>query len=186
MRIVIGVSGASGSVLALGVLDQLRAVGVETHLVISRGGELTACHELGADGPERLRAAAAHVHGIEDLAAPIASGSFRADAMAVVPASMRTCAALSLGLGDNLLTRAADVMLKERRRLVVLPREAPLTEAHLEAMLRLTRMGAIIAPPVPPFYAGLKTMEDLVREIAARTLMWLGVDPGEKMTRWGE
>jgi flavin prenyltransferase len=105
--------------------------------------------------------------------------------MAIVPASMRNCAAISIGLSDNLLTRAADVMLKERRRLVLLPREAPLSEAHLEAMLKLTRMGAIVAPPVPPFYVKPTSLDDVVREIAARTLLWLGVDPGGKMTRWG-
>ena len=184
MKIVIGVAGASGSALALETLRQLHNLGVETHLVVSRGGALTACHELGADGPARFARLAAKVHAIDDLAAPIASGSFGADAMAIVPCSMRTLAAISIGLGDNLLTRAADVTLKERRRLVVVAREAPLTEAHLNAMLAVTRMGGIVAPPVPPFYAKPETLDDVVREIAARTVRWLGLDPGPALTRW--
>lgn len=184
MRIVVGVSGASGSALAAETLRQLAALGVETHLVVSRGGAVTACHELGADGPARLARLANRVHAIDDLAAPIASGSFGADAMVVVPCSMRTLAAVSIGLGDNLLTRAADVMLKERRRLVVVPREAPLNEAHLNAMLAITRMGGIVAPPVPPFYAKPASLDDVVREIAARIVGWLGLDPGPALTRW--
>jgi 4-hydroxy-3-polyprenylbenzoate decarboxylase len=104
--------------------------------------------------------------------------------MAVIPCSMRSLAAIAHGFGDNLLTRAADVMLKERRRLVLVPREAPLHEGHLKAMLAATRMGAIVAPPAPPFYAKPQTVEDIVREIAARVLVWLGLDPGEAMTRW--
>lgn len=183
-RIVVGVTGASGSMLALEVLRQLRAAGAETHLVVSRGGRLTIRHELGEDGLDRLSAHASHVHSAADLAAPIASGSFATDGMVVVPCSMRTLAAMAHGLGDNLLTRAADVALKERRRLVVLPREAPLHEGHLNAMLALTRMGAIIAPPVPPFYAEPKSLDDIVREIAARVLTWLGIDPGDRLTRW--
>ena len=185
MKVIVGLSGASGAVLGLEVLKQLSEAGVETHLVVSRGGAMTVRHELGTDGFDRLGALAHFVHAIDELSAPIASGSFGAEAMAIVPASMRTCAALSIGLGDNLLTRAADVMLKERRRLVILPREAPLTEAHLEALLKLTRMGAIVAPPVPPFYVKPTSLDDVVREIAARTLSWLGLDPGIKMTRWG-
>ena len=97
---------------------------------------------------------------------------------------MRTLSALAHGFGDNLLTRAGDVMLKERRRLVVLPREAPLTEAHLSSMLTLTRMGAMVAPTVPPFYSKPETIDDMVREMAARVLSWLGVDPGAALTRW--
>ena len=119
-----------------------------------------------------------------ELGAPIASGSFGADAMAVVPCSMRSLAAIAHGFGDNLLTRAADVMLKERRRLVLVPREAPLHEGHLKSMLALARMGAIVAPPVPHFYTKPQSVEDIVREIAARVLAWLGLEPGEAMTRW--
>jgi 4-hydroxy-3-polyprenylbenzoate decarboxylase len=106
--------------------------------------------------------------------------------MIVVPCSMRSLAAIAHGLGDNLLTRAADVTLKEKRRLVVAPREAPLHEGHLDAMLRLARMGAVIAPPVPPFYTRPATIEAMIGEIAARLVNWAGIDPGEHMTRWGE
>lgn len=183
-RIVVGVTGASGAALALETLRQLRQADVETHLVVSRGARLTIRHELGEDGCERLAALASRVHAAGDLAAPVASGSFHTDGMVVVPCSMRSLAAMAHGLGDNLLTRAADVALKERRRLVIVPREAPLHEGHLKAMLALTRMGAIVAPPSPPFYAGCETMEDAVREIAARILTWLGLDPGTNMTRW--
>ena len=183
-RIVVGVSGASGSVLALAVIRQLRNAGAETHLVITRGSRQTIRHELGSDGLARLTEGAAHVHAPDNLAAPIASGSFRTDGMIVVPCSMRSLAAIAHGFGDNLLTRAADVTLKERRRLVIAPREAPLHEGHLTSMLALTRMGATIAPPMPPFYAGALTVEDMVREIAARLIGWAGVDPGDAITRW--
>ncbi len=185
-RLIVGVTGASGGVLALETLRQLGRAGVETHLVISPGAPASIAHELGEDGLGRLAASASHVHAADNLAAPIASGSFRADAMIVVPCSMRTLAAMAHGLGDNLLTRAADVALKEKRRLVVAPREAPLHEGHLEAMLRLARMGAIIAPPVPPFYTRPSSIERMIAEIAARLVNWAGVDPGDSMTRWGE
>lgn len=183
-RIVVGVTGASGAALALETLRQLRERGAETHLVVSRGARLTIQYELGGGGFDRLCEVASHVHGASELDAPIASGSFPADGMAVVPCSMRSLAAMAHGLGDNLVTRAADVALKERRRLVICPREAPLHEGHLNAMLALTRMGAIVAPPVPPFYAGCVTMEDAVREISARILNWLGIEPGTNMSRW--
>ncbi|MCO5130152.1 MAG: UbiX family flavin prenyltransferase [Xanthobacteraceae bacterium] len=184
-RVIVGVSGASGIVLALETLRLLALAGVETHLVVSAGARLTAASELGPGELEQLFAAADFVHAPGDLAAPIASGSFRTEGMIVVPCSMRTLAAMAHGLGDNLLTRAADVVLKEKRRLVVAPREAPLHEGHLDSMLRLARLGAVIAPPMPPFYAKPATMADMVREIAARLVNWAGVDPGAALTRWG-
>ncbi|MFH1557176.1 MAG: UbiX family flavin prenyltransferase [Pseudomonadota bacterium] len=140
--------------------------------------------ELGPDALELMRMSASCTHDVADIAAPIASGSFQVDGMLVAPCSMRTLSAIAHGLGDNLLTRAADVTLKERRKLVLLPREAPLHEIHLASMLRLARMNAVIAPPVPPFYARLESLDDVVREIVARALTWLGVDPGSRMTRW--
>lgn len=185
-RIIVGVTGASGSVLALETIRQLVRGGVETHLVVSKGARITIAYELGADGLAQLASLANHTHNHQDLAAPIASGSFRTDGMIVVPCSMRTLAAMAHGLGDNLLTRAADVVLKERRRLVVVPREAPLHEGHLDAMQRLARMGAIIAPPVPPFYVKPASIEAMIVEMAARLVNWAGVDPGDKLTRWGE
>ena len=185
-RLIIGVTGASGSVLALETIRQLVRAGVETHLVVSKGARLAIPHELGTDGLAELTSVANCAYSDQDLAAPIASGSFRTDGMIVVPCSMRTLAAMAHGLGDNLLTRAADVILKEKRRLVIVPREAPLHEGHLDAMLRLARMGAVIAPPVPPFYVKLASIEEMVVEMAARLVGWAGVDPGDKLTRWGE
>lgn len=185
-RLIIGVTGASGSVLALETIRQLVRAGVETHLVVSKGARLAIPHELGTDGLAHLTSLANHAYSYQDLAAPIASGSFRTDGMIVVPCSMRTLAAMAHGLGDNLLTRAADVILKEKRRLVIVPREAPLHEGHLDAMMRLARMGAVIAPPVPPFYVKLASIEEMVVEMAARLVGWAGVDPGDKLTRWGE
>ncbi len=183
-RLVVGVTGASGAILAVETLKLLRMLAVETHLVVTRGARLSILHELGADGVSRIEALASHVHAPGDLAAPIASGSFRTSAMIVVPCSMRSLAAMAYGLGDNLLTRAADVTLKEKRRLVVAPREAPLHEGHLESMLKLARMGAVIAPPMPPFYTGAQTVGEMGREIAARLVDWAGFDPGAAMTRW--
>lgn len=184
MKIVIGVTGASGAALAAETLRQLKQAGVETHLVLTTGALITIAHELGPPGLSAMQEIASFTYQAQDLGARIASGSYGADAMAVVPCSMRSLAAIAHGFGDNLLTRAADVMLKERRRLVLVPREAPLHEGHLTSMLALTRMGAIVAPPVPHFYTKPKSVEDIVREIAARVLVWLGLEPGEAMTRW--
>jgi len=184
MKVVIGVTGASGAVLAAETLRQLGRAGAEIHLVITSGALLTIGHELGPSGVAGMQNCASFIHDASDLGAPVASGSHGMDAMAVVPCSMRSLAAIAHGFGDNLLTRAADVMLKERRRLVLVPREAPLHESHLQSMLTLTRMGAIVAPPVPHFYTRPQSVEDIVREIAARVVAWLGLDPGSAMTRW--
>lgn len=185
-RLIVGVTGASGSVLALETLRQLGAAGVETHLVVSGGAHTSIAHELGHDGLAQLSKAASRTHDHRNLAAPIASGSFGTDGMIVVPCSMRSLAAIAHGFGDNLLTRAADVVLKEKRRLVIAPREAPLHEGYLTSMLALARMGAIVAPPVPPFYVEMATMDDLVRQLAARLVSWAGIDPGAEMRRWGD
>jgi len=183
-RLIVGVTGASGTSLALEVLRQLSRAGIETHLVVSEGAGITVAHELGSSGLSDLINAASHAHDPRNLAAPIASGSFRTDGMIVVPCSMRSLAAMAHGFGDNLLTRAADVVLKEKRRLVVAPREAPLHEGHLEAMLRLARLGAVIAPPAPPFYTKRDTIQGMIEEIAARLISWAGIEPGPEMTRW--
>jgi 4-hydroxy-3-polyprenylbenzoate decarboxylase len=184
MKIVVGVTGASGAALAAETLSQLREAGAETHLVLTAGAYLTIAHELGPAGLAAMQEAARFTYEATDFGAPIASGSYGAHAMAVVPCSMRSLAAIAHGFGDNLLTRAADVMLKERRRLVLVPREAPLHEGHLTSMLAAARMGAIVAPPVPPFYTKPQSAHDIVREIAARVVMWLGLEPGPAMTRW--
>lgn len=183
-RVIVGISGASGAALGLAVLRVLGQVGVESHLVVSAGAERTVAHELGPAERAAIDAAASVVHRAGDLAAPIASGSFPVDAMIVAPCSMRTLATIAHGTGDTLLARAADVTLKERRRLVLLAREAPLHEGHLEAMLKVTRMGAVVSPPVPPFYAGLEGIDDMIRQIAARAVASAGIDPGDALKRW--
>jgi 4-hydroxy-3-polyprenylbenzoate decarboxylase len=184
-RLIVGKTGASGSILALATLGQLVAADVETHLVISDGARVTIAHELSADSIARFMSVAEHVHQRGDLATPIASGSFPTDGMIVAPCSMWSMDAMAYGFGDNLLVRAADVVLKERCRLVIAPRQAPLHEGHLEAMLWFVRMGVVVTPPVPPFYTRPVSMDDIVREIAARLVNWAGVeDPGERMTRW--
>ncbi|AXS40740.1 UbiX family flavin prenyltransferase [Breoghania sp. L-A4] len=183
-RVIVGISGASGACLGRAVLEALGRIGAETHLVVSAGAERTIAHELGACARAEIGRAASFVHDIDDLAAPIASGSFPMDAMIVAPCSMRSLASIAHGVGEGLLARAADVTLKERRRLVLLAREAPLHEGHLEAMLKVTRMGAIVSPPVPPFYAPIESLEDMVRQIAARAVATAGLDPGESLRRW--
>jgi len=183
-RVVVGVSGASGACLGQAVLEILRAIGAQTHLVISAGAERTIAHELGPDGRRSIEVLATMSHRSDDLGAPIASGSFAVDAMIVAPCSMRTLSSIAHGTGDSLLARAADVTLKERRRLVLLAREAPLHLGHLEAMVAVTRMGAIVSPPVPPFYARMTGLDDMVRQIAARAVASAGLDPGPHLQRW--
>lgn len=170
-RVILGVSGASGAVLALKIAELLSALAsVETHLVVSAAGELTLRHEAGPMARERLRSLCDVVHAYENVAASIASGSFRAHGMIVAPCSMRSLAAITSGNTDNLLTRAADVQLKERRKLVLLTRETPLHLGHLRNMTAVTEMGAIIMPPVPAFYHRPVTTDDIVHHIAARAI----------------
>lgn len=174
MRLVVGVTGATGTVLAARVLTALRTLDVETHLVLSRWGRATL--ELETD----LRAADLHaladrVHGPGDLAAPIASGSYPTDGMIIVPCSMKTLAAVRHGFGDGLVPRAALVTLKERRRLVLCPRELPLSEPDLENMLALTRMGAVLAPPVPAFYHRPRDLDDVLDHLVTRLLDQFGL-----------
>ena len=183
-RVIVGISGASGAVLALEILRLLANLDVERLTVVSRGAEKTIAHELGAQGREEIRRLATREFAPEDLCAPIASGSHPVDAMLVAPCSMRSLAAIAYGTGEGLLVRAADVCLKERRPLVLLAREAPLHAGHLEAMLKVTRMGGIVFPPVPPFYAGPESLDDMVRQIAARALATAGIDPGPSLSRW--
>ncbi|VUZ26756.1 Flavin prenyltransferase UbiX [uncultured Comamonas sp.] len=175
-RIIVGISGASGAIYGVRLLQALRGLPhVETHAVISDAGWLNITHELGL---ERTRAdtLADVVHGIDSIGASIASGSFRASAMVVAPCSMRTLAAIAHSLADNLLTRAADVMLKERRRLILLARETPLHLVHLRNMTTVTEMGAIVCPPVPAFYQKPQTVDDIVQHSIARVLDLLGLE----------
>ncbi|MGV3494743.1 MAG: UbiX family flavin prenyltransferase [Ramlibacter sp.] len=182
-RIVVAISGASGAVYGVRLLQALAAAGgIETHLVVSEAGWRNLRHELDLD-PQRLHALADRVHDIADVGAAIASGSFRAAAMTIAPCSMRTLAAVAHGLGDNLITRAADVMLKERRRLVLLARESPLHLVHLRNMATVTEMGAIVCPPVPAFYLRPQTVQDIVDQAVARVLDLLEV-PHALAPRW--
>ncbi|WP_417711239.1 UbiX family flavin prenyltransferase [Roseibium aggregatum] len=183
-RLVIGISGASGAAIALELLRLCKALKLETFTTVSAAAERTIQLELGEAARKEIHDLATQEYAVSDVAAAISSGSYPVDAMIVAPCSMRSLAAIAYGTGEGLLARAADVTLKERRPLVLLAREAPLHEGHLEAMLKVTRMGAIVAPPVPPFYLGLSTLEDMTWQIAARALAMAGVDPGNALQRW--
>lgn len=182
-RIIVGISGASGSTYGVRLMQDLRCLpGVESHLVVSDAGWINLRHELALE-PEAVRALADVVHDQRNLGASIASGSFAAHAMVVAPCSMRTLAAIAHGLSDNLLTRAADVTLKERRRLVLMPRESPLHLVHLRNMVAATEMGAICCPPVPAFYHRPGTVSEIVQHSVARVLDLLALGRDDS-TRW--
>lgn len=182
-RIVVAISGASGAVYGVRLLQVLRATsGIETHLVVSAAGWRNLQHEMQL-GQGDLDALAHFRHPAGDVGATIASGSFRTAGMVVAPCSMRTLAAIAHGLGDNLITRAADVVLKERRRLVLLARESPLHLVHLRNMAAVTEMGAIVCPPVPAFYLRPQSVQDIVDQAVARVLDLLDV-PHELAARW--
>lgn len=183
-RLVVGISGATGITYGMRVLELARKAGAETHLVVTAAGQQTRAYET--DLSVRDLAAMADVcHRPGDIGASIASGSFRAAGMIVAPCSVRTLSAIAYCNADNLLTRAADVTLKERRPLVLLVRETPLSLGHLRAMQAVTEMGAIVMPPVPAFYLNPRTLDDIVTHTAGRALDLLGIDlPG--LPRWGE
>jgi len=174
-RIIVGITGATGAIFGVRVLEALGAAGVETHLVLSTWGQRTVEHETGLTFDD-LRRRAAVVHGSGNMAATVSSGSFRTEGMIVVPCTMRTAAAIAYGYGENLVQRAADVVLKERRRLVVVPRETPLSEVHLESLLKLARMGVAIVPPMPAFYNNPASIDDIVNHITARVLDQFDID----------
>jgi 4-hydroxy-3-polyprenylbenzoate decarboxylase len=182
-RIIVAITGASGSVYGLRCLEQLAAAGVETHLVVTKAAELTLRYELGLTGAEIGEHACAR-YATGDVGAPISSGSFRTDGMIVAPCSVRTMSEIATGVTAGLVSRAADVVLKERRRLVLAVRETPLHLGHLRTMTALAEMGAIIAPPVPAFYAEPKSLDEMVDQTVARWLDLFGVDAPAK--RWGE
>ena len=181
-RLVVGVTGASGSVMGIRLLESLSALGVETHLVVSGAGAVTLACETRLKLKD-LRALADHWYRPEDIAAPIASGSFKCLGMIVAPCSTRTVAEIASGVTSGLLTRAADVALKERRRLVLMVRETPLHSVHLRNLLTLSEMGAVIAPPVPAFYNDPKSVDDIVDHAVGRALDLFGLDSG-KVRRW--
>jgi 4-hydroxy-3-polyprenylbenzoate decarboxylase len=181
-RLVVGISGASGIAYGIRVLELARAAGLETHLVVTPAGQQTRAHETKLSA--RDLAGLADVCYRPDIGAAIASGSFRTDGMIVAPCSVRSLAAISCAFGDNLLTRAADVTLKERGRLVLVVREAPLSLAHLRAMVAVTEMGGIVMPPVPALYLRPQTIDEIIDHTAGRALDLVGVDiPG--LHRWG-
>ena len=183
MRLIVGISGATGVIYGVRLLERLREAGVETHLVISRWGVRTLLHETSWTR-EAVEALATTTYAPGDMGAAISSGSFRTDGMIVAPCSAKTLAAIAQGVGDNLIHRAADVVLKERRRLVLVVRETPLSEIHLENMLKLARMGAVLLPPVPAFYTNPVTLDDIVEGTVARVLDQFGLD-ATTAPRWG-
>ena len=183
-RLVVGISGATGIAYGIRVLELARKAGVETHLVVTPAGQQTRAYETDLSTAD-LAAMADVVHRPADIGAAIASGSFRTAGMIVAPCSIRTLSAIAYSNCDNLLTRAADVTLKERRRLVLLVRETPLTLGHLRAMAAVTESGGIVMPPVPAFYLRPQTLEDIVDHTAGRALDLLGFDVPD-LPRWGE
>jgi 4-hydroxy-3-polyprenylbenzoate decarboxylase len=183
-RIIVGISGASGAIYGARLLELLRPLSVETHLVMSRTAELTLALETDLRAPI-VRARADVVHSIGDMAAPIASGSFKTIGMVVAPCSIRSMSEIAGGVTTTLLTRAADVVLKERRRLVLVVRETPLHIGHLRTMTALAEMGAVIAPPVPAFYARPATIAEMIDQTLGRVLDLFGFETGT-VKRWGE
>ena len=183
-RLIIGISGASGVAYGVRALELLKAAGIETHLVMTKAAEMTLGYETGLK-PKDVEKLAHTRYRIEDIGAGIASGSFRTMGMIVAPCSIRTMSEIATGVTSSLLTRAADVVLKERRRLVLMVRETPLHTGHLRSMVQLSEMGAIIAPPVPGLYAQPASVDELVTQTVARALDLFDIDlPDTK--RWGE
>src|SRR6202165_6082160 len=182
-RLIVGISGASGVIYGARLLELLRPIEVETHLVISRAAEVTLALETDLK-PAEVRSRADLVHAIGDLAAPISSDSFKTMGMVVAPCSIRSMAEIATGVTTTLLSRAADVVLKERRRLVLLVRETPLHTGHLRTMTALSEMGAVIAPPVPAFYAKPQTLDEMIDHSLGRLLDLFGLDNG-RGGRWG-
>lgn len=183
-RLVVGMSGASGAAIGIRIVELLaHEIGADVHLVVSRGAERTIDHEIGVGVLERVSGQVTR-HGIEDIGASIASGSFRTAGMIVAPCSMRTLAAIATGNSDSLLLRAADVHLKERRRLVLLTRESPLHLGHLRNMTTATELGAIIAPPVPAFYLKPRTIDDVVEFSARRAIDALNLEAKALSQEW--
>jgi len=183
-RIVVGISGASGVVFGIRLLEALKEIGAESHLVITKPGEMTIGYETKLT-PKAVAAKADHVYAIGDIAAPLASGSFKTAGMIVAPCSVRTMSEIATGVTTNLLTRAGDVTLKERRPLVLLLRESPLHLGHLRTLVQLAEIGAIILPPAPAFYAEPKSISDLVDQMVGRMLDIFGYN-WPAVRRWGE
>jgi 4-hydroxy-3-polyprenylbenzoate decarboxylase/2,5-furandicarboxylate decarboxylase 2 len=184
-RLIIAMTGATGAVYGVRMLQVLQAQDEwESHLIISDAGVVNLKHELGMKRAELAKLADV-THGIGDIAASIASGGFQTEGMIIAPCSMKTLAAVAQGFGDNLISRAADVVLKERRRLVLMPREAPLNLAHIRNMASVTEMGGIIFPPMPAFYSKNDSVAVMVNETVGRILAMFGVNVDGLYTPWG-
>lgn len=175
-------TGATGAIMGIKILISLRRLNIETHLIISKWAEATIKYETDYH-PSNVRALADHVYNINDMAAPVSSGSFRTDGMIVVPCSMKTLAAINSGFCDDLISRTADVMLKERRKLVLVTRETPLSDIHLRNMLSVSQSGAIIFPPVPALYIKPASVEELIDQSVGRMLDLFDLDT-EGFERW--
>jgi len=182
-RLVVGISGASGAIYGVRLLDALNELGCESHLVVSKAAAMTLTMETGLSLAD-VNARASVVHKVGDIGAAIASGSFRALGMAVAPCSVRTMSEIATGVTSSLLTRAADVTLKERRPLVLMVRETPLHLGHLRTLTKLAEMGATIAPPLPAFYSEPQTIDDMIDQAVGRTLDIFGLD-WARVKRWG-
>ncbi|WP_428248065.1 UbiX family flavin prenyltransferase [Ferrovibrio sp.] len=181
-RLIVGISGASGVIYGIRLLESLKDSEIETHLVVTRAAEMTIAYETTYTAKD-VKVLADKVYPLEDVGAAIASGSFQTLGMVVAPCSMKTLAEIATGVTGNLLTRAADVVLKERRRLVLVPRETPLHLGHLRNMVSVTEIGAIVAPPLPAFYAEPKTLDDLIDHSVGRVLDLFGIESG-LVRRW--
>ncbi|MBL8580315.1 MAG: UbiX family flavin prenyltransferase [Mesorhizobium sp.] len=183
-RIIVGITGATGIVYGVRLLGVLKALGIETHLVVTKAGELTRAHETDLSADD-LRAMADFAYSPGEIGAALASGSFRTMGMIIAPCTVHTLSEIATGVTSNLLTRSADVTLKERRRLVLLVREFPLHGGHLKSMLAVTEMGGIVAPPVPAFYTRPQTIEEIVDQTIGRVLDLFELEMGT-FPRWGE
>ena len=183
-RLIIGISGASGTIYGVRILQVLQGSGIETHLVMTRSAEVTLAYETELKVKD-VHALAGVVHPVADIGAAISSGSFKTEGMIVAPCSIRSLAEIAYGNTTNLLSRAADVVLKERRRLVLMVRETPLHIGHLRTMTQATENGAIVMPPMPAFYARPKSIDDMVNHTVGRALDLFGID-NTLVRRWGE
>lgn len=184
MRLVVAITGATGAVFGIRLLQALKELGVESHLILSKWAEATISLETSYSVGE-VRELATKVYSLNDQAAKVSSGSFLTDGMIIAPCSMKTLASIRMGLADNLVTRTADVTIKESRKLVLVPRETPLSTIHLENMLYLSRLGVRIVPPMPAFYNHPQTVEDIVNHVIARLLDQFGIE-NNLTSRWRE
>lgn len=182
MKIVVGISGGSGAIYGLSLLKSLKELNIETHLVVSKMGEYVMNHECGISLND-LKDLSTYYHDNKNFAAPISSGSFKVDKTIIVPCSMKTLSGVANGFSDSLLTRACDVAIKEGRKLILVPRETPLSPIHLENMYKLSKMGVVIFPPAPGFYNHPETIEDIVLNMTGRLLDMLDIE-NNLIKRW--